>query len=68
MSEWILNILVNKKNINLKITGRTLKSAIRSWGKKQPEGTEIGCGQLIRLKEDRVYKYWSGQEFMRCFD
>lgn len=68
MQEWEMIINVNGRRKNISISGNTLKSAVKLWGKKQKEGTEISCGQLIRIKEDRVYKYWSGEEFMRCLD
>lgn len=58
------------KPYKITVTGKTLESALKNWAKKQGNGKEVSCGILVRVmkKGESIWKYWSGEQFMRCFD
>ena len=67
MNTWIIYPIEPKK---MTVTGKTLESAIKKWSKKQKDGRVVSCGMLIRVmkKGEKIWKYWNGENFMRCFD
>ena len=68
MNKWSIGL--HGKDII--VSGNTLQSAVKNWSKRQRNGTTVSCGLLVRVlqlnKKTKVWKYWSGEEFMRCLD